>query len=97
MAKRQALRELQARLSDRLQIARTEGVAPSWLAVEAGADHEERAARTLGEQSRCGGRGRHGRRGQRDLEGRGSARSRACGVRDDNAVGSGVGDGDGSD
>ncbi|NMM08965.1 MAG: chemotaxis protein CheW [Polaromonas sp.] len=36
MAKRQALRELQARLSDRLQIARTQGVAPSWLAVEAG-------------------------------------------------------------
>lgn len=37
MANRQALRELQTRLADRLQIARTQGVAPSWLAVEAGA------------------------------------------------------------
>ncbi|MFC5520414.1 chemotaxis protein CheW [Polaromonas jejuensis] len=36
MANRQALRELQARLADRLQIARTQGVAASWLAVEAG-------------------------------------------------------------
>ena len=36
MANRQALRELQTRLADRLQIARTQGVAPSWLAVEAG-------------------------------------------------------------
>jgi twitching motility protein PilI len=36
MANRQALRELQSRLADRLQIARTQGVAPSWLAVEAG-------------------------------------------------------------
>jgi len=35
MANRQAIRELQARLADRLQIARTQGVAPSWLAVEA--------------------------------------------------------------
>ena len=35
MANRQAIRELQTRLADRLQIARTEGVAPSWLAVEA--------------------------------------------------------------
>jgi twitching motility protein PilI len=36
MANRQALRELQNRLADRLKIARTQGVAPSWLAVEAG-------------------------------------------------------------
>lgn len=36
MANRQALRELQTRLADRLQIARTQGVAASWLAVEAG-------------------------------------------------------------
>ena len=35
MANRQAIRELQTRLADRLQIARTRGVAPSWLAVEA--------------------------------------------------------------
>jgi twitching motility protein PilI len=34
---RQAIRDLQSRLADRLQIARTQGVAPSWLAVEAGA------------------------------------------------------------
>lgn len=37
MANRQAIRELQTRLAQRLQIARTQGVAPSWLAVEAGA------------------------------------------------------------
>lgn len=36
MANRQALRELQSRLADRLQVARTQGVAPSWLAIEAG-------------------------------------------------------------
>lgn len=36
MANRQALRELQNRLAERLQVARTQGVAPSWLAVEAG-------------------------------------------------------------
>ena len=36
MANRQALRELQTRLADRLQLARTEGVTASWLAVEAG-------------------------------------------------------------
>jgi len=36
MANRQALRELQTRLAERLQVARTQGVAPSWLAVEAG-------------------------------------------------------------
>jgi twitching motility protein PilI len=36
MANRQAIRELQTHLADRLQIARTQGVAPSWLAVEAG-------------------------------------------------------------
>lgn len=36
MANRQAIRELQSRLAERLQIARTQGVAPSWLAVEAG-------------------------------------------------------------
>lgn len=35
MANRQALRELQTRLADKLQIARTQGVAASWLAVEA--------------------------------------------------------------
>ena len=35
MANRQAIRELQSRLAERLQIARTQGVAPSWLAVEA--------------------------------------------------------------
>ncbi|NQW93441.1 MAG: chemotaxis protein CheW [Polaromonas sp.] len=35
MTNRQAIRELQTRLADRLQIARTQGVAPSWLAVEA--------------------------------------------------------------
>ena len=36
MANRQALRELQTRLAQRLQVARTEGVAAAWLAVEAG-------------------------------------------------------------
>lgn len=36
MANRQSLRELQTRLAERLQIARTQGVAASWLAVEAG-------------------------------------------------------------
>ena len=36
MANRQALRELQNRLAERLQVARAQGVAPSWLAVEAG-------------------------------------------------------------
>lgn len=36
MANRQALRELQTRLAERLQVARTQGVAPSWLALEAG-------------------------------------------------------------
>ena len=35
MANRAALRELQSRLADRLQAARTEGVSASWLAVEA--------------------------------------------------------------
>lgn len=35
MADRQALRELQTRLADKLQLARTQGVAASWLAVEA--------------------------------------------------------------
>lgn len=35
MANRQAIRDLQTRLAERLQIARTQGVAPSWLAVEA--------------------------------------------------------------
>jgi twitching motility protein PilI len=37
MANREALRELQARLASRLQAARSEGVQPSWLAVESGA------------------------------------------------------------
>ncbi len=36
MANRQALRELQSRLAERLQAARTEGVAASWLAVRCG-------------------------------------------------------------
>ena len=36
MAAREALREFQARLADRLQTARTAGVSASWLAVEAG-------------------------------------------------------------
>lgn len=38
MANRQALRELQSRLAERLLVARTQGVAPSWLAVEAGGE-----------------------------------------------------------
>jgi twitching motility protein PilI len=37
MANRQALRELQARLAQRMQSARTEGVGASWLGVEFGA------------------------------------------------------------
>ncbi|MES2977677.1 MAG: chemotaxis protein CheW [Pseudomonadota bacterium] len=36
MANRQALRELQSRLAERLLAARTKGVSASWLAVEAG-------------------------------------------------------------
>jgi twitching motility protein PilI len=36
MANREALRELQTRLASRLQAAREEGVAVSWLAVKAG-------------------------------------------------------------
>ncbi|MDO8441531.1 MAG: chemotaxis protein CheW [Polaromonas sp.] len=36
MANRQALKELQSRLADRLQAAKTQGVTASWLAVEAG-------------------------------------------------------------
>ena len=36
MANRQALRELQTRLAERLQVAKTQGVAASWLAAEAG-------------------------------------------------------------
>ena len=36
MANRQALRELQSRLADRLNAAKTQGVSASWLAVEAG-------------------------------------------------------------
>jgi twitching motility protein PilI len=39
MANREALRELQARLAERLQAARTQAVAASWLAVEAGGAH----------------------------------------------------------
>ncbi len=35
MAKREALRELQSRLANRLQAARAEGVQAAWLAVEA--------------------------------------------------------------
>jgi twitching motility protein PilI len=37
MANREALRELHSRLASRLQAARTDNVAASWLAVEAGA------------------------------------------------------------
>ncbi|MGB3067608.1 MAG: chemotaxis protein CheW [Ottowia sp.] len=37
MASKQALREFQSRLTERLQAARTSGGAASWLAVEAGA------------------------------------------------------------
>ena len=37
MAKREALRELQARLAKRLQAAQSEGMSVSWLAVRAGA------------------------------------------------------------
>lgn len=36
MAAKQALREFQSRLAERLQSARTSGVTASWLAVEAG-------------------------------------------------------------
>jgi twitching motility protein PilI len=36
MASKQALRDFQTRLAERLQSARTTGVAASWLAVEAG-------------------------------------------------------------
>ena len=36
MANREALRELQTRLASRLQLARSEGVSASWLAVIAG-------------------------------------------------------------
>ena len=36
MANREALRELQSRLAERLQAARSQGVQASWLAVEAG-------------------------------------------------------------
>ncbi|MDB5939690.1 MAG: putative CheW protein [Polaromonas sp.] len=36
MANRQALKELQTRLAARLQLAKTLGIAPSWLAVQAG-------------------------------------------------------------
>ena len=37
MANREALRELQTRLANRLQAARTEGVSVAWLAVSSGA------------------------------------------------------------
>ena len=36
MANKQALRDLQSRLAERLQAARTEPLAKSWLAVECG-------------------------------------------------------------
>jgi twitching motility protein PilI len=39
MAKREALRELQARLAKRLQMAQVEGMAVSWLAVRAASAH----------------------------------------------------------
>lgn len=38
MPGKQALREFQTRLAERLQAARTQGVAASWLAVRAGAE-----------------------------------------------------------
>jgi twitching motility protein PilI len=49
MANREALRELQSRLAMRLQVARTEGVAASWLAVEAGGGKYLFALRHSGE------------------------------------------------
>ena len=39
MAKKEALRDLQSRLAQRLQAARTEGGSASWLAVRVGPDH----------------------------------------------------------
>ena len=39
MAKREALRELQARLASRLQAAQAEGISASWLAVTVGEAH----------------------------------------------------------
>ncbi|HEY1392479.1 MAG TPA: chemotaxis protein CheW [Methylibium sp.] len=36
MAKREALRELQSRLAERLQASRTQGASATWLAVESG-------------------------------------------------------------
>lgn len=36
MANRQALKELQTRLAERLKLVKTQGIGPSWLAVEAG-------------------------------------------------------------
>lgn len=38
MANRQALRDLQTRLAEKLQLAKTQGVAAMWLAVEAGGE-----------------------------------------------------------
>ena len=38
MAGKQALRDFQARLAERLQVARSKGVAASWLAVRAGSE-----------------------------------------------------------
>ena len=39
MANREAIRELQARLASRLQTARNEGLAVSWLAVRSAGEH----------------------------------------------------------
>jgi twitching motility protein PilI len=39
MAKKEALRDLQSRLAERLQAARREGVSAAWLAVQIGADN----------------------------------------------------------
>jgi len=39
MAKKEALRDLQSRLAERLQAARIEGVSAAWLAVRVGADN----------------------------------------------------------
>ena len=36
MANRQALKEFQIRLAERMQLARKQGISPMWLAVEAG-------------------------------------------------------------
>jgi hypothetical protein len=44
MANKQALRDLQSRLAERLQAARTEPLAQSWLAVECSSRRASRLA-----------------------------------------------------